>query len=183
MNVPPDQTGRIREHEAYTVIALRQRLGLEYGKPLPTGGTTLSKGAAVTASSTYPPEFPAAKAVDGGMETRWTSRDTLPTLTVDLGTEQDFDQIDIFEYQDTRDGGNGFTNYRTNRIRQYTVDVQQGGEWRTVYYGDAPMGDCKVIRFPQPVTARQIRLRVLEATAPPSIYEFNVIRRNADARP
>ena len=175
VNLPPDQTGRIREHEANTVIALRQRLGLEYGKPLPTGGTTLSKGADVTASSTFSPEHDAAKAVDGGMETRWASRDTLPTLTVDLGAPKTFNRIAIFEYMDTRDSGNGFTNYRTNRIRQYTVDVQQDGEWRTVYYGDAPMGDCKSIRLPQSVTARQVRLRVLEATAPPSVYEFNVI--------
>lgn len=183
VNLPPDQTGRIREHEANTVIALRQRMGLEYGKPLPTGGTTLSKGADVTASSTFSPEHDAAKAVDGGMETRWASRDTLPTLTVDLGAPKTFNRIAIFEYMDTRDSGNGFTNYRTNRIQQYTVDVQQDGEWRTVYYGDAPMGDCKSIRLPQSVTARQVRLRVLEATAPPSIYEFNIIRRNADDRP
>lgn len=177
INLPPDQTGRIRPHEANTVIALRQRLGLEYGKPLPTGGVTVSQGARAEATSVYAPDYAPGRATDGGMETRWASRDTLPTLTIDLGGERTFNQIDIFEYQDVRTSGNGFTNLRQNRIQEYAVDAWQNGEWRTLYCTDTPMGDCKVIRLPQATQAEKVRLRVLKASAPPSIYEMNVIDR------
>lgn len=175
VNIPPDRTGRIREHEALAAIALGRRLGLSPGQPLPTGGTTLSKGAAATATSTYSEGYEAGKATDGGMETRWASRDKCPTLTVNLGGDVAFNKIDIFEYMDTKRMADGFGNRRTNRIVRYCIDALQDGEWRTIYYGDGPMGDCKVVRFPQAVTASQVRLRVLAATAPPSIYEFNVI--------
>lgn len=31
VNIPPDQTGRIREHEANTIIGLNKRLGIKKG--------------------------------------------------------------------------------------------------------------------------------------------------------
>ena len=178
VNVPPDQTGRIREHEANAVIALKERLGLEYGKPLPENGTLLSLHARSSATSVYDGDtlrYGPQQATDGGMKTRWASADTLPVLTVNLDKNRPFDKISIFEYQDAKAGANGFSNSRTNRIRRYAIDILQNGGWTTVYYDDEPMGDCKVVRFPRPLSAEKIRLRVLEATAPPSIYEFNVL--------
>lgn len=54
MNIAPDQSGRIRENEANTIIALnKDRLHIEPGKPLPTGGKLLSLEAKAEASSVY----------------------------------------------------------------------------------------------------------------------------------
>ncbi|HJA86709.1 MAG TPA: alpha-L-fucosidase [Candidatus Bacteroides avicola] len=180
VNVPPDRTGRIRPNEAEAVISLGKRLGLEKGKPLPTGGSCISMEQKAEATSVWNEnngEFDAARAVDGGMQTRWAAADTLATLTVCLDPQQEFNRICIFEYCDTKNGDDGFTNYRTNRIRSYVVETLEQGEWLPIYVGDEPMGDCKVIRLAQKRKAEKIRLRVTAATAPPSIWEFNVINR------
>ncbi|WP_420511780.1 hypothetical protein, partial [Klebsiella pneumoniae] len=49
VNIPPDQTGRIREHEANTIIGLNKRLGIKKGKPLPRNGKFISLNSNVTA--------------------------------------------------------------------------------------------------------------------------------------
>ncbi len=64
---------------------------------------------------------------------------------------------------------------RVNRIKRYSIDVLRNGEWNCIYVSDEPMGDCKVIKFQRNYKADKIRLKVLEASDFPSIYEFNVI--------
>lgn len=54
VNVPPDQTGRIRENEANHIIALnKERLHLHQDRPLPVGSAWLTEGGMATASSVY----------------------------------------------------------------------------------------------------------------------------------
>ena len=178
MNVAPDQTGRIRENEANAIITLnRERLHIKKGKPLPTGGELVSLGAKTEASSVYEgktSEFGADKAVDGGMQTRWAASENNADLTVYLDGEKEFNKIVIFEYCDVVNSDDGFSNKRYNRIRSYSIDVWLDGCWETVYISDEPMGDCKVVRFPKKYKSDKVRLRVIDASAPPSIYEFCV---------
>lgn len=179
MNIPPDESGRIREYEANTAIELGKRLGLKKGKPLPKNGKCISMNQVAKATTVYKDDsrFTADKAVDGGMQTRWAAaaNDTLPTLTITLDETKPFNKIAIFEYCDTRSGGDGFSNYRKNRIQAYRVEIMQEGKWIPIYVSDEPMGDCKIIRFPCSYRTSNIRLKVTRAVAPPSIYEFNVI--------
>lgn len=180
LNVPPDNTGQIREYEANAVIELGKRLNLKKGEDLPRNGKFISLGAAVSASSTFNNQeykYGASFATDGGMQTRWAASDTLAELTVYLNPEQSFNKISIFEYQDKRDGGDGFSNYRSNRIQAYAIEIWEKNRWQIIYLSDEPMGDCKVVHFPQNYQSSKIRLRILKATAPPSIYEFNVIMK------
>lgn len=178
MNVPPDQTGRIREHEANAVITLnKERLHITPGKPLPQGKEMLSIGAKATASSVYDNNkalYGAQLAVDGGMQTRWASQDTLPELLIPLDTSKGFRKIVVFEYCDSQNSDDGFSNRRTNRIQAYRIDAWLDGQWKAIYVSDEPMGDCKIIRFPQPYHTSKIRLKVLSATRPPSLYELYV---------
>ena len=178
VNIPPDQTGRIREHEANTIIGLNKRLGIKKGKPLPRNGKFISLNSNVTASSTYgndEDKYGAQFATDGGMQTRWAAADTVATLSLTLDEKEPFNKISIFEYCDVKNGADGFSNYRTNRIKDYQIEIWKDGEWETIYRSDVPMGDCKVIHFPYSYRTSQIRLNILKASAPPSIYEFNVI--------
>lgn len=180
VNIPPDNTGRIREHEANTVIELRKRLGIQKDKPLPRNGKFISIGHKVEASSTWDnneKRYGAAYAVDGGMQTRWAAADTVATLTVALDEKEPFNKISIFECCDVKHGNDEFTNYRTNRIQDYQIDILQGDEWTTIYRSDVPMGDCKIIRLSRAYRASKIRLNILKASAPASIYEFNVINK------
>lgn len=178
VNVPPDETGQIREHEANAVIELRRRLGIEDGKPLPRNGKFISLGSKAVASSVWNDDnarYGAQYASDGGMQTRWASADTTATLTLALDESEPFNKITIFECCDVKNSDDGFSNYRVNRIQDYQIDIMEAGEWKTIYRSDEPMGDCKVIRFPYSYRTSQIRLNILKATAAPSIYEFNVI--------
>lgn len=175
MNIPPDQTGRIRDHEANTALELCRRLGLSSEKPLPKNGDFISMDAPAEATSCTDGQHDARMAVDGGMKTCWMSRDTLAALTVTLDPSESFDKLSIFEYCDAEVASDGFTTRRTNRIMEYRISILVQGEWRTVYVSDEPMGDCKVIRFPVQYSAEKIRLEVLKASAPPAICEFNVI--------
>jgi alpha-L-fucosidase len=178
VDIPPGPSGLIYEHEANVAIALAQRLNLKKGKALPKNGKFISKGKNCSASSTYyekEDKYNAKYAVDGGMQTRWAAKDTLAELVVELNPDDRFNKISIFEYQDSKDGGDGFSNYRSNRIQSYNIDIWKNNQWLTIYHDEASMDDCKVIRFPAFYQASKIRLKVLKATAPPSIYEFNVI--------
>jgi alpha-L-fucosidase len=170
-------TGRIRENEANAIISLGKRIGIKKGKPLPRNGEFISMNMPAQATSVWDDtgHYGPQMAVDGGMGTRWASADTAATLSIDLDESKQFNKIAIFEYQDRAGGSDGFSNRRVNRIQFYAIDIFRNGEWQTVYADNSPMGDCKVIRFPQPYRASKIRLRILKATAPPSIYEFNVI--------
>lgn len=178
VNIAPDQTGRIKAHEANTVIALKQRIGIRKEAPLPRNGKFISLGAPASASSVAQDQeatYAAQLAVDGGMQTRWAATDTLPELIVQLDEAQRFDKMSIFEYCDTKASDDGFSNTRHNRIQAYSIDIWKNGKWETIYLSDEQMGDCKVIRFPYAYQTPKIRLKVLKATAPPSIYEWNVI--------
>ena len=183
MNIPPDQKGRIREHEANVAIELNRRLGdIKKGKPLPKNGEFISLGKKAIASSVKAGEeaiHDAAFAVDGGMQTCWAAADgdTLATLTIELDEKKGFNKISIFECCDIKNGDDGFSNVRINRIQAYNIDILDNGKWNTLYCSDEPMGDCKVIQLPHEYHASQIRLQVTKAIAAPAIYEFNVINK------
>lgn len=179
LDIPPGPNGLIYEHEANTAIALGQRIGIKKGKALPRNGRFISLHQAASANSIFSAAdktaFDATKAVDGAMQSRWAAKDTLAELVVELHPTDRFNKISIFEFQDTKEGEDGFSNYRTNRIQSYNIDIWRNNKWLTIFHDEASMGDCKVIHFPVFYQTTKIRLKVLKALAPPSIFEFNVI--------
>lgn len=178
VNVGPNREGRIYEHEANALLALAQRLGIGHGKPLPSRpGKIVSYRAEAAATSVWGGDagYEAWRAVDGGMQTRWASETLNPVLTLSFSQPKSFNKIVMFEYQEQTTGDDGFSNQRVGRIRSYTIDVMQDGRWVTVYVGNESLGDCKVIRLPRRYTSQQVRLNVLSASAPPSIWEFELI--------
>ncbi len=180
MNVPPDNTGRIRENEANAIISLGQRLKIRKGRPLPKNEQLISLNETASANSVWDGDqthYGARFAIDGGMQTRWAAANTSAELVIQLNEADRFNKISIFEYQDTKksdDLSDIFSNQRINRIQLYTIDIWVDSDWKTIYVGDEPMQDCKVIRFPKDYQTSKIRLSIMKASAPPSIYEFNV---------
>ena len=170
LNVAPDATGRIKENEANQIIALKNRLNLRKNKPFPTNGKTVSLQQEANVNSVWNnqiQEYGPQNVVDGGLQTRWASQIDCPELIIKLNERDKFNKISIFEY---RDG-------LQNRIQAYTIDIWQDNRWTTLYLSQSPMGACKVIHLPQTYQTSQIRLKVLAASAPPSIYEFSVIHK------
>ncbi|MFZ4863953.1 alpha-L-fucosidase [Sphingobacterium sp. Mn56C] len=178
VNIPPDQTGRIREYEANAVISLAKRIGITKNKPLPTNGTFISALQDVTASSTLVEDgvsYAATAVTDGNLESRWSAADTTGFLDITLDPKKRFNKITIFEYQDTKQLDDGFSNIRSNRIQEYIVQIWNNGNWETIYIGAEPMGDCKVIRFPKYYQTAKLRFSILKATGLPAIKEINII--------
>lgn len=179
MNIPPDKTGRIREYEANAAIALGKRLGLSPKKPLPKNGRFISFNQTATATSIWEDDknsYIPNKINDGKLDSRWAAKDTVASVEMTLNPKEAFNKISIFEYQDVKGLPDGFSQIRVPRIQQYAVDILlSSGKWETIYLGDEPMGDCKVIRLPIKYKTSRLRLRVLKASAPPSIYEICVI--------
>ena len=179
MNIPPDQTGRIREYEALAAINLGKRLGLVPGKPLPKNGKFVSERRPAKASSVYPADannqYDGSKVTDGKLDSRWASADTLASLEISLDPSEYFNKISIFEYKDVKNSKDGFSQLREPRIREYAVDIRRNGQWETIFLGHEPMGDCKVIHLPRRYKTDVLRFRVTKASDLPSIYEISVI--------
>lgn len=178
INVPPDNTGRIREYEALAVIELGKRLGLAANKPLPKNGTFISLLQPAAATSVFADNditYSASFVNDGSLDSRWLAADTVAELTIDLNPAEPFNKISIFEYKDTKNLPDGFSQIRTGRIQEYSIDILQHGKWQTVYFATEPMGDCKVIMLPRSYQTTKLRLKIRKATAPPSVYELSVI--------
>jgi alpha-L-fucosidase len=178
VNIPPDKTGRIREYEALAVIELGKRLGLSARKPLPKNGKFISllrPAAATSEFSDKDNKYKASFVNDGSLDSRWLAADTLAELTIDLNPSEAFNKISIFEYQDTRILPDGFSQLRTGRIKEYSIDVLENGKWQTIYLSTEPMGDCKVIRLPRSYKTSNLRLKIIKATAAPSLCELSVI--------
>jgi alpha-L-fucosidase len=178
VNVPPDQTGSIREYTANTIINLGKRLNLSPNKPLPENGKFISFYQPVTATSIWADkdnQFAGNAINDGKFDTRWAASDMDASIEMELNPNEAFNKISIFEYQDTKNSKDGFSQVRIPRIQSYSVAIIKDGEWQTIFLSDEPMGDCKVIRFPVSYKTNKLRFKVLKSSAPPSIYELSVI--------
>ncbi len=103
--------------------------------------------------------------------------DTLAELNINLNQNDHFNKISIFEFQDSKqiNPNDSFSNRRINRIQSYQIDIYKDSKWTTIFSDDQSMDDCKVIHLPVYYSASKIRLKVLKASAPPSVWEFSVI--------
>lgn len=129
-------------------------------------GGSLAAGAKAKASNVFQKQgsYAAGKAFDDDMETRWaTDAGTKQAwLEVDLGKAETFSKVAIHEWE----GG--------HRIRKFEVQYQDGKEWKTIFAGTTVGSDFKK-EFPA-VTARVVRLNILEATDGPTIDEIEILK-------
>ncbi|RZJ13991.1 MAG: discoidin domain-containing protein, partial [Acinetobacter sp.] len=145
-------------------------------------GNFISFNKPVSATSTWTDknnQFAANALNDGKFDTRWASSDLMASVEMDLNANEAFNKISIFEYQDTKYSKDGFSQVRIPRIQKYSVAIMKDGKWQTIFVSDQPMGDCKVIRFPVRYKTSKLRFNVIQASAPPSIYELSVINMPA----
>jgi alpha-L-fucosidase len=129
--------------------------------PLPV---SLATGAAATASNVYQnqSDFNAAKAVDGNLQTRWaTDAGTHQAwLELDLGSVKTFSRVVINEALD--------------RVQSFQLQWFDGSAWQTFWTGTT-LGNQWSQNFP-PVTARRLRLNILDASEGPTVWEFQIFQ-------
>lgn len=175
LNVPPDQTGRLRENEIEAVLGTADLLGIRGGKsPLPTAPKNQALGVKAEADSVRGPGHEADKAVDTRLEgTCWTAAATPASITLSPEKPFRFNRIVLHEAFDVHKLGDGFSQERRFRVTKFRIDALQGGEWKTIREG-AGIGAAKTLRFDSMQTADKIRLRILDATGPAGIRLIEV---------
>ena len=128
---------------------------------------SLAFGAKASASNVFQkqPEYGADKALDDDMDTRWAtdSGTRQAWLEVDLGKPQTFTKVALHEWQGA-----------DPRIRKFEVQYQDATDWKTIFAGTTMGRDFKQ-SFPA-VTARVVRLHILDATEGPTIDEFQILK-------
>jgi alpha-L-fucosidase len=151
-----------------TIIALKFSGSVMDLPAVSVGGGSLAEGAKATASNVFgrDPHFAASAAVDGDDETRWaTDGGTRQAwLEVDFGKAQTLTRVRIDEW-----AGGG------KRVQSFELQTRDGGEWTTIHGGRTIGPNREIVTAP--VTAGQIRLNILDATAGPTINEFQVFPR------
>ena len=129
---------------------------------------SLATGAKATASNVFQRQgsYRAAMAFDDDPETRWAtdSGTKQAWLEVDLGKPQTFSKIALHEW----DGD-------PQRIQKFELQWKDRDAWKTIFTGTT-MGPGFEKQFP-PVTARVVRLNILDAKDGPTIDEFEILAK------
>jgi autotransporter-associated beta strand protein len=125
---------------------------------------SLATGAAATASNVYQnqPDYNAAKAVDGNLQTRWAT---------DAGTHQAWLELDLGSLKTF---SRAVINEAFDRAQSFQLQWFDGSVWQTFWTG-ATLGNQWSQNFP-PVTARRVRLNILDASEGPTVWEFQLFQ-------
>jgi alpha-L-fucosidase len=173
VNIPPDETGQLRQHEVNQILALADRLGIRGGKKkLPKSPQNLSYAKPITASNAAE-KNPAQLANDYSVETYWLAQNDTATLILDFTEVVSFNRISLFEKFDEKALGDGFSVLHTFAIEEYSIDIFDGIKWTTIFMGNT-IGACKIIQLPNTHQANKIRLTVVKASKPAGIFHFAV---------
>jgi len=134
-------------------------------EPIRTGPQPLSLAATATASGVWPdPHLAPELAFDGDPGTRWgCAPDTKAGwLAVDLGEPKTFSRL--------------YVNEGTwDRVRKFELQIQIGEDWQAIHTGTT-IGENFSVTF-EPVTARHVRLNILEASDVPTIWEVQLFEK------
>jgi alpha-L-fucosidase len=151
-----------------TIVVLElDRSALELPAVAVPGALSLAQRAKATASNTFQSQaqYGPDKALDGNGETRWAT---------DAGTRSAWLEVDLGEARALSRARIKQAYPELNRIRSFTIEYWQDGEWKACYRGGQP-GATFTARF-KPITARRVRLNITEATDGPTITEFQLFQ-------
>jgi alpha-L-fucosidase len=150
-------------HEIDTIIKLRVYGAASEIPPCALPSASLAAGKKARASNVYRKNrhYGPDMALDDDPATRWaTDTGTKQAwLEVNMGRAATFDRVTIAEAYD--------------RVRKFELQYRDGAQWKTFSEG-ARIGDAYSKTF-EPVTARRVRLNILEATDGPTIWEFQLM--------
>jgi alpha-L-fucosidase len=126
----------------------------------PTSFPSLTKA---TASNVFQgmDDYAAECAFDGDPETRWAT---------DGGTKQAWVALDLGK--PTRIESVSINEAIAPRVLKFEFQYRDGGEWKTIFTGNQIGANFS--RSFEPVTAREIRLNILDASEGPTIYEIKL---------
>jgi len=128
---------------------------------------SLGAGAKATASNVFQKQrqYGPDKAIDDDLETRWAtdSGTHQAWLQIDLGKPQAFSKVALHEWA----GDPG-------RIQKFELQFKDGNDWKTIFTATTMGADFKQ-SFPV-VTARVVRLNILDSKDGPTIDEVEILK-------
>lgn len=159
LNLPPDRRGRIPDQDVTILKSFGDAIRASFA-------TDLAQGSVASASHVRGKGFEPAKVLDGQRDTYWSVPDgvTTPTLTLDLPPGRRFDLIRIREYLPLG-----------VRVTRFAVDAEVNGAWRQLAEHEC-ISAQRIIRLPRPITARRVRLRIVEAPVACAISEVSLFQ-------
>ncbi len=132
-------------------------------EPIPIASASLASGKKARASNVFQnhQSFGPGKAFDDDPGTRWATDSGIKQawIEVDLGKPMTFDRVAISEAYD--------------RVRAFELQYKDGETWKTFLKGTR-IGDEYAKNFGA-ITARHVRLNILEATDGPTIWEVHLL--------
>ncbi len=159
LNLPPDRRGRIPDHDVAVLKSFGDAIRASFA-------TDFAQGAVASATATRGAAFAPAKVLDGDRDSYWSTPDgdATPTLTLDLPPGRSFDLIRLREHLPLG-----------VRVTRFAVEAEVGGAWQRLATHEC-IGAQRIIRLATPITARRVRLVILEAPACPAISEMSLFR-------
>lgn len=183
VNIPPDETGRIRANEEARILELADRLGIRGGETaLPSGPVNLIFNQDASATSEAE-AHPASFANDFLLQTYWQPADWAPetslaSLTIDFDETKIFDRITLVEKAELEDLGDRFSKQRTYDVTEFSLEIYQDAKWQIIYEG-TEMRAGKIINLPNEIAASKLRLNILKATEAPAICHIAVAKNSS----
>jgi len=159
LNVPPDPRGLFADADV-------QRLK-EFGNAVRSIEQGRLKAIAL-AKCFDASQFPAAKAVDGDLNTYWAAphNDKTTVLELNFGSPRTFNVLNVQE-----------AISQGERVAKYHIDAEQDGRWEVLARGTV-IGQ-RNLHVISKTTAQRIRLVITNAKALPCIAEFGAYLTNA----
>jgi len=164
LNIPPDKRGLIHENDAAALAGMRAILD-------ETFRTNLAADAKIRASNTRKPLDPAA-ILDADSATFWTTSEGVATarFDLDLPEARTFDRALLQE------------NIRIGqRIERFTLERWEGTDWLQFSQGTT-VGYKRILMFPA-VTAKRVRLSIMESRTSPTLSAFGLYKSPVERRP
>ncbi|MBX2859347.1 MAG: alpha-L-fucosidase [Cellvibrionaceae bacterium] len=156
LNIPPDRRGLVHEADVASLTGFKAILDQAFAKDL-------AQGATASASSNHGSEYSAENIfVDNKYWAAKADERQGAWLQLDLNSQQTFDFIRLREV----------LNYGI-RVDDFVLEIMTAQGWQTVA-AHTSIGHQRIIRLEQAVSAQQVRLRILNASAAPVISDFNL---------
>lgn len=154
LNIPPNTQGLISDADVQSLRGWRKNFETTFATNMAAGATIRS-----------PNGSNAKKMLDGNDATNWTTTggDTTATINFKLKGPKTFDVLLLQE------------NIRVGqRVEKWVLEYKDGSEWKTITEGTT-IGYKRLLRF-APVTAGEVRLRILSSRENPTIAEFGLYK-------
>lgn len=151
LNIPPDRRGLFHEKDVQNLNDFHRLVKERLGQ-------NLLEKAKVKTSAAYSRSHKASNLTDGDAQTFWAAKDIGANAEITLSKPAELRYIQLAEHIALG-----------QRVKAFEVEIYDGKSWTTVARGTT-IGYKRILKI-SPVTARKLRVKILDAKAPAVLTE------------